>query len=310
MWNKVSAAWRAPIGKVLIIVVLGIVASDLLLRSIETRLSGNLAHVAEIPRLIDAAAATDRPTLLLLGNSLTNNGIAAEPLRAVHGNWSVTKITPDGTAFWSWKCILEHQVLDRDDLKLDTLVIGYAWHLLSDQARANPSILGALFCDATDALEPEDNGLHSIGDVSEFLLSANLRPYALRETLRNRGLAKVIPDYTRFTQLANVNRDAATQAEGSKQTFTYSRFKTLVGQLRARGTKIIIVAMPVRTPYDIDADLRALDAHGEIVLLDYRSTPGIDAHAFKDEMHLTVGGQTVLTNRLVGDLQARMVAGR
>jgi hypothetical protein len=310
MWNKVSTAWRAPFGRVLILVALGIVVSDVTLRVIETRLSGNLAHVAEIPSLVDAAAATRRPALLLLGNSLTNNGIAAEPLRAAHPLGPIAKLTPDGTNYWDWQCILEHQVLARADLQVDTLVLGYAWHLLSDQTQPDPSSLGALFCRATDALKPNSIGLDSIGDVSEFLLAGSLRPYALRETLRNRGLALLIPDYARLTQLANVNQEAAKQASGPKKQFTYAHFTALADKLRARGTTVVIIAMPVRGEYDIDEELRALDARGLIVLLDYRATPGIDERVFKDEMHLGDQGQQILTRRLVGDLRARSVAAR
>jgi hypothetical protein len=310
MWNKVGAAWRAPFGKVLVLIALGILVSDLTLRAIETRLSGNLAHVAEIPQLLDAAAATKRPALLLLGNSLTYNGIAPEPLHAVHAHGPVTKITPDGTNYWDWQCILEHQVLKREDLKVDTLVLGYAWHLLSDQTKPEPSSLGALFCRATDALAPRSIGLASIGDVSEFLLAKSLRPYALRETLRNRGLAFLIPDYARLTQLANVNEEAAKQASGPQKSFTYAHFSGLAEKLQARGATIIVIAMPVRSEYEIDEELKSLEARGLIVLLDYRATPGIDARAFKDEMHLTAAGQTTLTARLASDLRARAVAAR
>jgi hypothetical protein len=310
MWNKAGAVWRAPFGKVLILIGLGIVVSDLTLRAIETRLSGNLAHVAEIPELIDAAAATQRPALLLLGNSLTYNGIAPDALRAVYTRGPVTKITPDGTNYWDWQCILEHQVLSREDLKIDTLVLGYAWHLLSDQTKPEPSSLGALFCRATDVLAPRSIGLTSIGDISEFLLAGSLRPYALRETLRNRGLALLIPDYARLTQLANVNEEAAKQASGPKKVFTYAYFTALAEKLKARGTTIVIIAMPVRSEYEIDEELKALAARGLIVLLDYRVTPGIEARAFKDEMHLTAEGQAVLSERLALDLRARAVAAR
>jgi hypothetical protein len=310
MWNQVSRAWRAPVGRILIFLALGIVVSDLLLRTIETRLSGNLAHIAEIPSLVDAAAATGRPALIVLGNSLTNNGIAPGPLRAVHAAGPITKITPDGSNYWDWQCLIRHQLLGRDDLKVDTLVLGYAWHLLSDQTKPDPSSLGALFCRPSDVLAPGDIGLHSVGDMSEFLLASSLRPYALRETLRNRGLAIVIPDYQRFTQQANANREAAKQSEGPKRTFSYQNFSALAAQLHARGTALVIVAMPVRTEYELDEDLLALAERGIITHLDYRAMPGLDAAAFIDAMHLTEAGQAVLTARLVDDLAQRRVAAR
>ena len=38
--------------------------------------------------------------------------------------------------------------------EVDMLVLGYAWHLLSDQTKPEPSSLGALFCRATDVFAP------------------------------------------------------------------------------------------------------------------------------------------------------------
>ena len=86
-------------------------AADLTVRAIDDRLSGNFAHIEQIPTLIADAAGGKGPSLLLLGNSLTNNGLtppgqlAGAPLRAA-------KVTPDATALWDWRCLVEHQVLD------------------------------------------------------------------------------------------------------------------------------------------------------------------------------------------------------
>jgi hypothetical protein len=308
MRNKLSAAWRAPVGKVLIFLALGLLISEVLLRSVEKRLSGNLQHIGEIPSLMDEAEASGRPALVVLGNSLVNNGIAAEPLGSLYPAGTVIKITPDGTRFWDWQCLIRHQILERRNLKVDTLMLGYAWHLLSDQTKVDPSSLGALFCRPGDVLNADEIGLGSVGDMSEFLVASSLRPYALRETLRNRGLALLIPNYQRFTQLANVNREAARQ-EGPKQpVFTYRRFTQLAEDLHAHGIRLVIIAMPVRGGYELDEELLALAARGLIVHLDYRAAPGIDASSFKDAMHLTEAGQGVLTSRLVDDLSSPQVA--
>src|SRR5690606_28949612 len=126
-------------------------------------LSGNLAHVAQIPDLLARAGAPQGSSLLLLGNSLVNDGVAV-PLLAEHLPYErVSKITPDGTGLWDWQCLLEHQLLNRSQVQFDTIVIGYAWHLLSDQTRVDPSRLGALFCQVGDLAQPRRIGLQGSG---------------------------------------------------------------------------------------------------------------------------------------------------
>lgn len=311
MWNKLNAAWRTPAGKVVFAIALGVVLSDVTLRALEKKVSGNLAHVAEIPSLLDEAAALQRPTMLVMGNSLTNNGVAPELLRTVRNQGSVTKITPDGTNFWDWQCLIRHQVMPRTGLEVDTLVVGYAWHLLSDQTPADASRMGGLYCRTADVLTPRNIGLSSVGDTSEFLLARALRPYALRETLRNRGMSLLIPEYERFTQQANVNRAAASESsEPSSVKYTYERLAALAAELQDRGTRVVIVAMPVRSEYEVDPALQDLARENLIVLLDYRSTPGIDGSSFLDNMHLSESGQRVLTNRLAADLKTRLLASK
>jgi hypothetical protein len=275
---------------------------DLGLRAADHRLSGNLAHIGEIPSLVDelggkgAADAT-----LLLGNSLTNNGVDAAALPQPVG-----KVTPDGSSLWDWKCIVEKQLLDHPERKVSRVVLGTAWHLASDQTRADPSRLGALFCSLGDIAHPATVGISSPGDIGEFIAARGSRVYALRDTLRNRALDKFIPHYKRFASEQNAagRTDEQGGATTTRHDVPYGNLATLARSLKARGTSLVVVLMPVKQPYEADPALLALAASGDLRLIDYRQLPGIEPGQFIDEMHLGPDGRAVLTAQLARDLNA------
>ena len=297
-------------------VVLGLFALlallDLGLRAVDQRLSGNLAHIAKIPELIAAAGKPERESLLFLGNSLTNNGVAPPIVASRLPGIEIGKVTPDGSTLWGWQCLLKHQVLERADVQFDTVVIGFAWHLLSDQSRANASRLGALYCETGDLAAPSAIGLRNAGDIGEFIAARLLRMYALRETLRNRFFQIAIPSYERFTQAANAARaEAATGGAGGTDTkrevqYTYRTFAGLARQLSANGTRVVVVAMPVQSQYELDPTLQELDRRGEVQLIDLRHLPGLNASHFLDSMHLNAAGQQLLSRALAESLQQRL----
>jgi len=273
---------------------------DLALRAADSRLSGNLAHIGEIPKLIEDLGAKGSPqATLLLGNSLTNNGVDAAALAQPVG-----KVTPDGSSFWDWKCIVEKQLIDHPERKVSRVVLGTAWHLASDETRADPSRLGALFCSMGDIAHPASVGISSPGDIGEFIVARGSHLYALRDTLRNRALDKFIPHYKRFASEQNAagRTDDKQPAEGTKHEVPYGNLATLARSLKARGTSLVVVLMPVKQTYEADPALLALAARGDLRLIDYRHLPGIEPAHFIDEMHLGADGRQVLTAQLARDL--------
>lgn len=283
-----------------------LLALDFGLRVADDRLSGNLAHVARIPDIMRTVGTSGDPAaLLLLGNSLTNNGIDAQALAQAAPLATVAKVTPDGTSFWDWQCLLDRELLDHSQRRVPTVVMGTAWHLMSDVAPADASRLGALYCETSDLRKPSEIGIEGPGQIGEFLAARAFRFYALRDTLRNRALAAIIPDYKRFANRENAEHVAANEARDAPTTperVAYTRFTALVSRLAAQGTKVVIVMMPVRHPYEIDVALSELAAAGQIRLIDYRAIEGIDAASFVDDMHLAPEGRGVLTARLARDL--------
>jgi hypothetical protein len=293
------------LGVTLALSILGLVlVVDLGLRVIDQRLSGNLAHIQQIPDIVRGAAATDKPALMVLGNSLTNNGVESAVIEASLPNFAVAKVTPDGSNFWDWQCILKHQVVGEGEGAFKTVVVGYAWHLLSDQTEPNASRLGGLFCRWSDLLQPSELGLSHSSDIGEFITARVLRVYALREILRNRFFKRVIPHYEQYTQAANRAAQAGAPQTADEMRYTYGRVNLLAAQLKAEGTRLIVIAMPVQNDYPIDPELQELAQQGALTIYDYRSVEGINATSFEDAMHLNENGQAILSARLAAMLAA------
>lgn len=289
---------------------LALVVADLAFRAVDTRLSGNLAHIANIPGIIQNAASGTARGMLVLGNSLTNNGVSQAALAEALPGTTIGKVSPDGTNLWDWACILDNEYTERRDLKLDAVVLGYGWRLVSDQTPPDASRLGAHYCKLSDLAEPARIGLTDVAGIGEFLSAKMLHIYGVRQTLRNRFLELIIPHYKQFAQEANASRAgapiAASPADGSRHT--YDALRALAGRLAQRGTRLVLVAMPVQGSYDIDPELRDLDRQGLVTLIDFRSLDGIVAADFLDSMHLGKEGQRILTAALAAELANARVA--
>jgi hypothetical protein len=316
MTGRLGALLRATEMRVVVALLAGIALVDIGLRLAEPRLSGNLAHVAEIPELIAAAGNPQRHSLLLLGNSLTHNGVAPAVIGAALPDMSIAKVTPDGTGLWDWQCLLDHQVVERREVQYDTVVIGYAWHLLSDQTHNDPSRLGALYCRMGDLKRASAIGLETSGDIGEFIAADVLRTYALRDTLRNRFFQIVVPNYVQFTQAGNAARaGVADPTSGGHKTqvaaepkYTYRALAGVVDRLKSKGTRVIVVAMPVQSTYQIDPELRELETSQALTVIDLRKVAGLDSSHYLDEMHLNGAGQDILSKVLAADLHAELAS--
>lgn len=283
-----------------------IAAADAGLRLVEHRLSGNLAHIAELQEIIDRHVGAGPAAVLLVGNSLTNNGVDESALEGSFGIQQVAKVTPDATSLWDWQCLLDNRVLERG-VQFDTIVIGFAWRQLSDQTTPDASRLGAFYCELSDIANPESIGLSDIAGVGEFVAAKTLRLYAVRDTLRNRTLSVIIPGYEEFTQQQN-RRAGDTGAGNGEAVYSFEVLRGMAERVEKSGARLVLVAMPVQDSYELDSGLLELARERRIALLDYRSLDDIDTHSFRDSMHLNERGQAVLTARLAADLRSQRAA--
>ena len=299
---------RGGVFKLVIALLVTVLVGELFLRSAEVRLSGNLAHIAEMPEIVTGTGNAEQPAVLLLGNSLTNNGMNVAWLQSKAPGLRFGKVTPDATGLWDWQCILRNQVLGKDVPAMRVVVIGFAWHLLSDRAAADPSRQGALFCRYDDLRSPSSIGLSGSPAIGEFMVARALHLYALRDTVRNQLFVKTIPYYQKFVSDGNEARAGGSTIPADSQTYAYSVLAGLAADLERKGIRLVVVAMPVQAPYEIDPALGDMAARGELQLLDYRSLQGISRSSFLDSMHLNPDGSEVLSQQLAQDLAALGIA--
>ncbi len=295
-----------PVAKALIALLVILLAAETLLRSVEGTLSGNVAHIVEIPELADNLNKSNKPGLLILGNSLTNDGIDASQLQSglnMQGlaDSTIEKIVPDGTTIWSWTCILRNRIYELKN-KPDTVLIGFAWGQLADQSRLLPTSLGGFFCSYKDLIHITEQATMNSAQIGEFVTASTFRLFTHREAIRNKILSILIPHYMTSTQEIN-RRLRGTNSAASASDTTYRELSLTIEQLKSYGKDIVLMAMPVRNnPYSLDPELLNTVKNKDITLLDYRNLDFITDDLFTDEMHLTKAGSALLTARLVDDL--------
>ncbi len=293
--------------RTLLLVLLAIVLSEAFLRSAENYLSGNIAHINEISALVADYQPEPGPSFVFLGNSLTNYGVDLPLLdRLIVENGlrigDSTKLVPDSTTIWSWSCVIENQFFN-NDIDPGTVVLGFGWNQLSDQSRILPTRLGAFFCSSSDLLTIRQHRDLSSAEAGEFLAAKSLRAYAHRETVRNRVLSALIPDYQSTTQ--SINRQQRNRPDNAELEFTYSVLTSLINSLKEKNSKLVVVALPVRdNPYEVDGALVQLLESHDIPLFDYTNLEQIEYGSFLDDMHLSPQGSVILSTRLAKDLAA------
>jgi hypothetical protein len=291
--RKTQLTWLA--------LALFIFSAESLFRAVETRLSGNIAHIKGLERSFEEISQASPPRTAFVGNSLTNRGISTAILEA-NSSQTIIKMVPDGTALWDWQCVIDQFIFSSDPAPVDNLVIGFAWNHLSDQATIDPSRLGGYMCRHQRIFEPESVGLRTFEHVAEFATATTLKLYANRDTIRNRFLDLIIPEYRKYTQMANRSAPQTADASRPEPVATHDQLRKLIAQLKQKNIDAILIAMPVKQPYRISAELSETIEELNVPLLDYRSLAGIENDSFRDPIHLNESGRRVLTRQLVTDL--------
>ena len=291
--------------RTLLLVILAILLSEVFLRSAENSLSGNIAHINEISSLVTDYRPEPGPSFVFLGNSLTNYGVDLPLLDQLIEERGVqigdsTKLVPDSTTIWSWSCVIENQFF-KNNIDPGTVILGFGWNQLSDQSRILPTRLGAFFCSAGDLWTIRKHTDLTSAEAGEFLTAKSLRTYAHRETVRNRVLSALVPNYQSTTQ--SINRRQRDRQDDAELEFTYSVLDSLIDSLEATNSRLVVVAMPVRdNPYTVDRALVQLLESRNVPLLDYTNLEQIAYGSFLDDMHLSPQGSAVLSTRLAKDL--------
>jgi len=283
-------------------------ACELALRFGSERLSSDITHIRSIPAVAAALKARDGERLLVLGNSLTREGVDIETVRRElecgSTRVSAESVHPDDLAILDWYYIFRNNF--RGENALDWLVIPFARGQLYDSNPIHAERIAAYFGGWANAAEMLRFDLASLDDRIGYLLACALHLFSESDRVRVRVLSAVVPDYRQTARRLNaaVQRERLGPVTARRQS--YARLARLLRLCRQRNVRVALVAMPQGEVYGLDRGLQAVLAQNGGELLDMRNTKELSAADFADGMHLTPSGARVFSRILGGELRKRV----
>lgn len=277
--------------KVIATVVTLVVAMDLVIGAMQSRLSMDLVHQVEIPGIIKSfsGGSGDRPKTLFLGNSLVREGIDAKTFGGL-----VFKIHPDDTSIVEWRYLFD-RVARADLSDRHTIVLGYAQNQLTDDSIVRARRLGSQYLNADTLPTIWSTDVTDFGGRCELMLSRFSASIANAERIRTRLLVAFVPQYEVTAQ--RLNRAVVTASmsdEKSKLKLkpepepgpTYDRLQHVIDAASQHVVDLSIVAIPVGETYELEPGLLERLSNAGIRHIDGRSVAGIDDESFPDGYHM------------------------
>ncbi len=294
---------------IVLALILLLICIEITLRVTESRLSANISNIVSIPKIISGIGKSQETTILFVGNSLTDNAVNSSKLSHLlksqyNKSYDIFKITPDSSGIADWFCIYRNQLKSINNPP-SVIIIGFAWEQISDQERVHPSRLGGMFCSISDLqpLSVTELGLHQ--KQLHFFAGSISHVFVNREAIRNRLLDFFIPHYIKTTRSINQysNRDVKVKNNAEKE-YSYRLLTALSAETRRQGTEIILMAMPVITPYDVDQNLIETANEIGVKFIDLRDTHLKSKEHYRDPIHLNDKGNAIFTQALSNHLSS------
>lgn len=278
--------WAAPpqgnhIWKVIATVAVLLIGTDLLIGSVQSKLSMDLVHQAEIPAIIESFSdeTGNARNTLFLGNSLIREGIDPTTFGG-----DVFKINPDDTSIVEWRYLFDG--VAKSDMTSDHQVfLGYAQNQLTDDSIVRPRRLGSQYLTATTLPSIWSTDVTDFGGRCELLLSRVSASIANAERIRTRVLAMIVPQYETTAQRLN---QAVVMASTSneKREPTYDRLQHVIDTALHSKINLTIIAIPVGEAYELEPGLLERLANAGVPHIDGRNVSGIHHDSFPDGYHM------------------------
>ncbi len=286
--------------KVVVCVVLVLGGIELLMRAGEQKLSADIAHIRSADRIAGRIATSPGQSLLLLGNSLTREGIAPGLLESGTGRQlDIEAYYPDGSSVNEW-AYAYRRFFAEPGMQPDFLIIGAGRSHLFDSDRP-PDSFGAYYCSGRDIPRYFKRHVKNPDQAAGFLLARVSAAYTNRRRIQPRVFTTIIPHYQEVLQRLKARpRTISEEDEGELQ---HRNLSELLRVAREAGTRVAVIAIPMPSPYPLpDSTIRTI-TDGGASLIDARGIPGIQPANFPDNYHLDAAGAAILTEHLVGKLQ-------
>jgi hypothetical protein len=295
----------------LMLALLAILASDITVRALESRLSGNVANISDYPQLVTQLGEFPGEKIAVVGNSLIGEGFDPgvflgewAPADRNAGPAHAIKLVPDGSGIWDWHCVIDYHLARGRQLP-DLVIIGFGWNQLADQS---PLRLFGSFNQLCPARAMADfsgwSDRVTANTWLEMIAVKTSKIFAQRDNLRHGILQHVIPNYRQMAQGLNVRARQAGESDVGGQRLSYSALAHLIGRLETAGSRVILVAMPVMSPYPLHEGLCSVLEGHVAALLDMRHSVDPSFEYYRDNLHLNERGAMRFSAALATELRS------
>jgi hypothetical protein len=302
MFSSTSSS-RAEL-KVVAVVLLVLVGSEVLLRFGEPSLSLDVKHIQQIPAISQSLVAAKGTRILFLGNSQVRAGIDPNLIEQELKTMGVApvhieRVFPDATSLPDWDRAFKHFFISQARLP-EVLVLCFSDIALQDNNAVDPVRLGHYYSSPGEMPEILDQDLHDFDSRAEFVLASLSFSFANRMRVRTRALDLMVPGYRDSAQ--RINRDMKRSHSSTVVQNSYDRLARFLALAREQGVRTIVVAMPQPIRYSLDPQIKQTVEQAGMSFLDCRDVDGISAASFADEIHLATRGAAIYSRFLGREL--------
>ena len=256
--------------------------------------------VRHFPMVADNLVSQPGISMVLLGNSLAQNGYDMPLLRTQlesqgNGNLHVEKIAQAGSSPIEWYHNFAVNFVQRGKIP-NVIVISMSPSGICDALPAGYRV-GWLANETGwgDVHEVLFEDLKNFEVGGQYLQARVSKLYADRWDIRVGVMYKLDRDLWDGMTWINNGQPALKVVSGKSAMPCYSLLSRMLEMALDNKVQVILVAMPAREGYPIDPGLFAILQKYGATFLDCRIIPGLTATCFKDGWHLNSQGATIFT---------------
>lgn len=293
--------------KVLVSLIVLLLCMEVGVRSFETELSKDLAHLRGLPAAAELLKEGDTYKILIVGNSLARYAIDQEMLadgleNKGYGKVQVEAFHPDGTGITEWNYGLRRYFLNIGAIPDRIVVVTGEAHLL-DKVSV-PERLGAFYVDRQQVKEAIFTDLASVENTARFFLARLSSLIANRTRIQPFVFYNYLPAYTQTIQVINDQRKTL-DGEGGVDEKRMTNLSRLLQAGQSNEVTVSIVAVPMPEAYELPQAVTEEIVKCEAVLWDLSETGEIDNKNFFDGYHLDVDGAGKVTQALIDRIPSK-----
>ncbi|HEY1084089.1 MAG TPA: hypothetical protein VGE29_17630 [Prosthecobacter sp.] len=285
-------------------------------RLFEVHLSKDVKHIRSLPDVAAElkAAADSRLKVLIVGNSLSREGLDAEMLKQglaarTGREVELAAMYPDGSNISQWYYGYR-RYFDQTGAKPHLVIIGTSRPHLLD-APAEPDRLAAFYTSLQDMPQLLSEQSGDVEAISKAVLARGSMLFAHRGRVQPLVFYNLVPGYTETTQTLAVRREAGTPEQGGEAASVEKQapaesvrcLSDLLGTFQKEGVKAMLVAIPMPQPYALPESVLTEANKAAVPVLSGGAAMHLEPRYFPDGYHLNAAGAAMFTRRLLEEIE-------